>query len=171
MVTGMNGWLRALRHLCTGTLAQRRYFDVQTLQAIEQAVQACEARHAGEIRVVVEAGLSVAALWRGQTPRDRAIDVFSQLRVWDTEHNNGVLVYILLADRDVEIVADRGVGQPRIADEEWRVCCDVMEAHFRAGRFREGAIAGVEAVADVLARHPPERRGAGNELSDRPLLI
>lgn len=163
--------LRTLKHLCTGNVALRRAFDEQTLQGIAETVRACEQRHAGEIRVALEAGLSPGALWRGQTPRDRALDVFSELRVWDTEHNNGVLIYVLLVDRDVEIVADRGVGQPHVTPAEWEACCRVMETHFRAGRFREGILSGIEAVAQVLAAHPPARPGRGNELPDRPVVL
>lgn len=167
----MNPLIRSLKHLCTGTLALRRSFDADTLAAIEQAVKACESRHAGEIRFAVEASLSPGALWRGQTPRERAIEVFSTLRVWDTEHNNGVLIYVLLADHDVEIIADRGVGQPRVPAAAWESCCRVMESHFRAGRFRDGAVAGVEAVATVLAGYPPNRADAGNELPDAPAVL
>lgn len=161
---------RALGHLCSGNLVLRRRFDAGTLAAIETAVRHCEAQHAGQIRFAVEAGLPLSALWRDQTPRERALEVFSELRVWDTEHNNGVLIYLLLADRDVEIVADRGVAGAAVPAAEWERCCQAMEEHFRAGAFREGAIAGVEAVAAVLARHPPGRR-AGNELPDAPALL
>lgn len=167
----MSTLIRGLRHLFTGSLALRRSFDAATLAAIEQAVKACEARHPGEIRFAIEAALSPAALWRGTTPRERALQVFSELRVWDTEHNNGVLIYVLLADHDVEIIADRGVGEPRVPAARWEECCRVMEAHFRAGRFREGAIAGIEAVAEVLAGYPPNRPDAGNELPDAAVVL
>ncbi|MEQ1438345.1 TPM domain-containing protein [Fontimonas sp. SYSU GA230001] len=167
----MKAMSRILRHLCSGGFALRRRFGADTLAAIERAVRDCETRHAGEIRFAVEAALPLGNLWRGQAPRERAIDVFAQLRVWDTEHNNGVLIYVLLADRDVEIVADRGVAGGVVATDEWERCCRIMEDHFRAGRFREGAIAGIEAVADVLARHPPGPRSRANELPDRPVVL
>ncbi len=109
--------LRTLKHLFTGNLLLRRRFPAATLDAIESAIRQCESRHAGEIRFAVEAALPLSSLWRGQTPRERALEVFSQLRVWDTAHNNGVLIYLLLADHDVEIIADRGVGDARVAVE------------------------------------------------------
>ncbi len=163
--------LRTLKHLCIGSLWQHRCFPPATLDAIEHAIRQCESRHAGEIRFAVEAALPLAALWRGQTPRERAQEVFSQLRVWDTEHNNGVLIYLLLADHDVEIVADRGVGNARIAQSEWEHCCRVMEPRLAAGHYLDGAVAGVEAVAAVLQRHPPAHADVGNEQSDRPTLL
>ncbi len=162
---------RTLRHLSTGGLLLRKRFDAATLSAIEQAVRDCESRHAGEIRFAVEAGLSLSALWHDQSPQDRAVEVFSELRVWDTEHNNGVLIYVLLADRDVEIVADRGVAGGAVPQAEWEACCRIMEAHFHGGRFREGAMAGVAAVAEVLARHPPGAPGRRNELPDKPVIL
>lgn len=161
---------RAIRHLCSGKLSLRRRFGNDALAAIESAVRRVEAQHAGQIRFAVEAGLSLPALWRDQGPRERAIEVFSELRVWDTEHNNGVLIYVLLADRDVEIVADRGIAGGIVPAGEWEACCRIMEQHFRAGAFGDGAVAGIEAVAAVLARHPPGRR-AGNELPDAPVLL
>jgi uncharacterized membrane protein len=161
---------RIWRHLNTGTLALRRRFPEATLQAIEASIRAAEKAHAGEIRFAVEDSLPFTDVWRDVTPRQRAVAKFSELGVWDTASNDGVLVYVLLADRDVEIVADRGVGGGRVPQAEWEQCCRVMEDHFRAGRFREGAIAGVEAVAAVLARYPagPD---AGNELPDRPAVL
>lgn len=165
-------WPRWLRHLLSGPWVLRRSFPPQALAAIEQAVRACEARHAGEIRFAVETALDPVELWRGVQPRQRAEEAFARLRVWDTEHNNGVLIYLLLADHDVEIVADRGVAGARVPPAEWEQCCQVMEQHFRVGRFREGAVAGIEAVADVLARHgPPGPADVGNELPDRPALL
>lgn len=162
---------RVWRHLSTGTLAQRRAFPPDTLAAITAAVRACERRHAGEIRFAVEAALSPAAAWAGVSARTRAIEVFSQLRVWDTAHNNGVLIYVLLADRAVEIVADRGVAAGRVDPAEWQRPCTLMREAFRAGRYAEGAVAGIEAVADVLARHPPGEPDVGNEMADEPVLL
>lgn len=163
---------RWLRHLSSGPWLLRRRFPPPALDAIEQAVRACESRHAGEIRFAVEAALDPLELWRGVTPRQRAEETFARLRVWDTAHNNGVLIYLLLADHDVEIVADRGVGTGRVSQEQWEACCRVMEQHFRDGRFRDGAVAGIEAVAAVLAAHPPQDPAdTGNELPDRPALL
>lgn len=162
---------RSLRHLATTPWQVRRAFSPSTLAAIQDAVRACEARHPGEIRFAIEGALPLPRIWRGLTPRLRALEVFAELGVWDTEHNNGVLVYVLVADRAVEIVADRGVGDARVPPAEWQACCRQIEAEFRAGRFAEGAIAGVQAVADVLARYPPARADVGNELPDAPVLL
>ncbi len=162
---------RILRHLAMTPWRQRRRFPDATLKAIERAVAECERRHAGEIRVAIEGALSLAAVLRGQTPRQRAHQVFADLGVWDTEHNNGVLIYVLLADRDVEIVADRGVGDARVPAAQWQDCCRLIEAEFRAGRFEQGLIAGIGACADVLGRHPPARPDHGDELPDAPVLL
>lgn len=148
-----------------------RQFPAVTLAAIENAVRAAERRHAGEIRFVVEGGLSPAELAQGVSPRQRAIALFAQLHVWDTEHRNGVLIYVLLADRDVEIVADRGVAGGRVPAADWEACCRVMETHFAAGAFEAGALAGIDAVAGVLARFPPDRPDAGDELPNAPVLL
>lgn len=162
---------RIWRHLNTGTRAVRRHFPAEALAAVEAAVRAAEARRAGEIRFAVEDSLPFTDLWRGLSPRERAMQKFAELGVWDTARNDGVLVYLLLADRDVEIVADRGAGGGRVPPPEWEACCRVMEEHFRAGRFREGAVAGIEAVAAVLARQPPGPADAGNELPDQPAVL
>ncbi len=162
---------RIWRHLNTGTRAVHRHFPPEALAAIEQAVRGAEARHGGEIRFAVEDSLPFPDLWRGLSPRQRAVQKFGELGVWDTRDNNGVLIYVLLADRDVEIVADRGVGAGRVAQDEWEHCCRVMEGHFREGRFREGAPAGIEAVAAVLARNPSGPPDAGNELPNLPAVL
>jgi uncharacterized membrane protein len=162
---------RALRHLMTPAWVARRRFPEATLDAIEAAIRAGERRHAGEVCFAVEAALDLPELWRGAGPRARAVEAFSELGVWDTHANNGVLIYVLLADHDVEIVADRGAAE-RIAAEEWERVCRAMEEHFRAGRFAEGAVAGVDAVSELLARHFPAtgERANPNELRDRPTV-
>ena len=162
---------RIWRHLNTGTAALRRRFPAAALAAIDAAVRDAEARIAGEIRFAVEDALPFPALWRGQTARERALEAFGELGVWDTRDNNGVLIYVLLADRDVEIVADRGAGGGKVPAAEWERCCQAMEQHFRAGRFPEGALAGIAAVADVLARHAPGTPDAGDELPNPPAVL
>ncbi|MBL6749839.1 MAG: TPM domain-containing protein [Nevskia sp.] len=162
---------RLWRHLVTGHLRVRRDFPAVVLERIEAAIKDCESRHAGEIRFAVEPALAPAQVCRGLAARQRALEVFSHLRVWDTEHNNGVLVYLLLADRAVEIVADRGAAGDRVAPAEWQAVCRAMEQHFRDGEFEQGAVAGIRGVAAVLARHPPGRRGTGNELPDKPVIL
>ena len=162
--------LRLMRHLSMGRAAVRRVFPLSALNAIEQAIHATETRHAGQIRFAVEASLELAPLLAGQTAQQRAVEVFSTLRVWDTEHNNGVLIYLLLADHDVEIVADRGI-HVRLGQEVWEEICHQMEAAFRAGHFEAGVLAGIHAVGEHLSRHFPAHSGKHNEMPDTPVLL
>lgn len=162
---------RWLRHLFTDRSAVQRRFPESTLTAIERAVKAAEATHAGQIRVVIEASLDGPRLWARETAAERALEVFSLLRVWDTEHNNGVLIYLLLADRDVEIVADRGI-HARCGQATWEAVCREMETAFRAGQFEAGVLAGVATVGAHLARHFPRTADSPvNELPDAPVLL
>lgn len=161
---------RILRHLFTPPWRVRRAFPARSLRAIEAAIRSAERSHSGEIRFAVESALDLGPLWRGQSARSRALAVFSELRVWDTERNNGVLIYLLLADHDVEILADRGVAA-RVGPAEWERICREMEACFRAGRFEEGVIAGIRAVGSHLARHFHSVGGGDNELPDAPLVL
>ena len=126
--------------------------------------------HHGEVRFAVEASLDLAPLLKGVSARERAVSVFGELRVWDTEENNGVLIYLLLADRDVEILADRGV-HAKVGAEGWESICKEMEAEFRQGHFESGAIRGIEAVGRHLRKHFPSRGGDINELPDRPVIL
>ncbi len=160
---------RVLRHLFMPPWRTRVVFPAAALRAIEEAIRASERAHAGEIRFAVESALDPAPLLRGVSARERAVGAFSQLRVWDTAQNNGVLIYLLLADHDVEIVADRGIAA-RVAAAEWERICRQMEAHFRDGHFEQGAVAGIHAVGALLARHFPSAGGGVNELPDRPHL-
>ena len=161
---------RIMRHLSTGRAAVRRVFPSRTMDAIEHAIRTTEAQHAGQIRFAVEASLELAPLLAGQTAQQRAVDVFSKLRVWDTEHNNGVLIYLLLSDRDVEIVADRGI-HVKLGKEVWERICGEMEAAFRTGHFEAGVLAGIHAVGEHLSRHFPARSGKQNEMPDRPVVL
>jgi uncharacterized membrane protein len=161
---------RTLAHLFHPGYRLRRTFPTSTLQGIEAAIREAEAGHSGEIRFAIEPALPWPALMHGQSARDRAIDVFSQLRVWDTEHNNGILIYLLLADRDVEIVADRGVNA-RVAQEEWEAICRAMEKHFRDKQFEAGLLSGIHAVAVHLRRHYPKQSGDINEIPDQPVIL
>jgi uncharacterized membrane protein len=147
-----------------------RAFPPATLEAIQREVAAQEKRHRGEVCFVVETELTTGHLWRELTPRARAGELFALRGVWNTEENNGVLIYVLLADRDVEIVADRGIAQ-RVRPEEWQAICHEMEMAFAQGRFQEGAIGGVRAVSDLIARDFPADGEGMNELPDRPALI
>ena len=161
---------RLLRHWFTDEARVRRTFPAKSLAAIERAIGESERSHSGQIRFVVEASLETGELLRDMTARERAVDVFSHLRVWDTEHNNGVLIYVLLADRDVEIVADRGLGG-RVSDAEWQAVCRAMEDRFRAGQPAEASVQGVRAVGELIARHFPKSRGDRNEQPDQPVLL
>jgi len=148
----------------------RRYFPPKVLAAIEAAIKAGEATHSGQVRFVVEGALDGAPLFRNQPARERALDIFSQLRIWDTHHNNGVLIYLLLADRNVEIVADRGIDA-KVGAAGWENICRGMETDFRAGNFEGGVIKGVEAVSRELATHFPKVSGGPNELPDAPVVM
>ncbi len=162
--------LRIIKHLLIPDWWARRPFDSAVLAHIEAAVARSERQHRGEVRFAIEADLDPRALLKGITPRQRAIDVFSQLRVWDTEENSGVLIYVQLIDRDIEIVADRGINA-RVVQAEWEAICQRMESEFRAGRFEAGALAGIDEVTALLARHFPAREANPNELSDKPVVL
>jgi uncharacterized membrane protein len=164
------GVKRILRHLLTPPWRVRQVFPAATMKVLEQAIRDAETTHAGQIRFAVEATLAPGALLRRQSARERAVEVFSLLRVWDTEHNNGVLIYLLLADRDVEIVADRGVNR-RVVPQQWEDICREMEAAFGAGQFEAGVTAGVRAVSAHLARHYPAQGRQANELPDQPVIL
>jgi len=161
---------RFWRHTWMSPLQAARAFPPATLDAIQQAVAESEPRHRGEVCFVVEAELTTAQLWAEVDSRARARQVFALQGVWNTEENNGVLVYVLLADRKVEIVADRGVSAV-VPQADWDAICAAMQAAFREGRFREGAVAGVEAASALLERHFPATGPARNELPDRPIMI
>jgi hypothetical protein len=161
---------RLLRHLATTSARVRRAFPASALHAIEGAIAASETTHAGELRFVAEGSLDGLPLLRGQSARERAIELFARLHVWDTEHNTGVLIYVLLADRRVEIVADRGI-HARAGAEAWSAICRGMEVHFGAGDFGRGAVHGIEAVTQLLTRHFPLHPGDRNELPDTPVVL
>jgi uncharacterized membrane protein YgcG len=164
------GIKRIGKHLIANRSRVRRAFPAPVLAHIEQAIKASEATHAGQIRFVVEGALDGAPLLRNQAPRARAIDVFSHLRMWDTAHNNGVLIYLLLADRDVEILADRGIDA-LVSASEWQTICSMMEAEFGKGNFEAGVIKGIAAVTRQLAKHFPKRGASRNELPDAPVVM
>jgi len=161
---------RLIRHLATTRFSTRRRFPLPVRKAIEQAIGECEARHAGEIRFVVETAFDLPELWHDLAPRQRALRLFGQLGVWDTAHNNGVLIYLLMADRVVEIIADRGIAA-RVPQAEWGAVCRQMEHHFREGRFREGSIVGILGVGALLGRHFPGKGSGGQELPGQPVLL
>ncbi len=158
---------RVFRHLLRPDWLTRKALPDAALARVEVAVAASERGHDGEIRVCVEGALGLPALLRGVDARARAIEVFSDLRVWDTEANNGVLLYLLMADRDVEIVADRGFND-RVTVAEWETVCRDMEAFFARGEFEAGLLAGIANIDALIRRHFPYSRDKANELPDRP---
>lgn len=162
--------MRVLRHLLAPSSA--RMFPPDALERIAAAIAASEARHAGEICFAVEAALPLRQALVDHRPRERAIDVFTRLRVWDTEANNGVLVYMLLADRAIEIVADRGFNG-RVADGEWAAICAALQASMRAGDTEAGVLQAIDAISTLLERHFARLPGYvdSNELPDRPHLL
>jgi uncharacterized membrane protein len=161
---------RIFRHLLEHRWRERRIFTPKVLARIEQAIREGEATHSGQVRFAVEGALDGAPLFRNQSARERALVVFSQLRIWDTAHNNGVLIYLLLADRDIEIVADRGINA-KVGTEGWEKICAILEKEFRAGLFEYGVIKGIQEVSLVLAQHFPKKPGGTNELSDAPVVL
>ena len=161
---------RLLKHLALPPWLVGRSFTPTTMQAIEAAIANSERRHRGQIRFAVEASLELAPLWRGMTGRERAVEVFANLRVWDTEHNNGVFVYLLLADRDVEIVADRGI-HAAVGAAAWEEICRAMEGALREGQFETAVVQGIEAIGALLATHFPRHTPGANELPDAPVVL
>ncbi len=161
---------RTLRHLFSTRWGTRRQFNAAVLARIEEGISRLERLHAGEIRFAIESAFDLPELWYGLTPRQRAVLVFGQLGVWDTEGNNGVLIYVLMADHAVEIVADRAIAA-RVPQAEWDAVCREMETHFRAGRFGEGADAGIASVGRLLAAHFPGRGGDRDEQPNAAVLL
>ena len=176
----MAGLIPLLRHLWLDADDVARILGADTLRQVEAQVGESERRHAGEICVCIEASLPVSYLWRhlrARVPlativRERALAQFGKLRVWDTEHNNGVLIYVLLAEHDIEIVADRGLAR-RVSPTEWQPVVDEMAAQFRAGRYAQGLARAIDAVGAALERHFPPTSGTAerdNALPDRPVI-
>jgi len=161
---------RIAKHLITPDWVARRAFPRAALERIGEAVRASERTHTGELRFAVEAGLDMRALLRGLTPRARAEEVFSRLRVWDTEHNSGVLIYVQLVDRRIEIVSDRGISS-RVPQSEWDAICRGMESAFRERRFEKGALDAIDRVTRLLAKHFPPQGENRDELPDKPVVL
>ncbi len=160
---------RFFRHVLTGPWTVRRHFSARDLEAIEASIKESESTHGAEIRFCVEAALDSHELRAGLSPRQRAEQVFAHLRVWDTAGNNGVLFYLLLADRDFEIVADRAVARV-IPDAEWQAICREVEDAFRSRKFMDGVTLGLRRISDKLRPHfPPSSRAS--ELSNRPVVM
>ena len=161
---------RFFKHLFGGAWQVRRRLPASALKSIESAIRESEKTHTGELRFVVEAVLHPYELLGGKTPRARAVEIFARLNVWDTEQNNGVLIYLLLADHDVEIVADRGI-HGYVGTQGWEAICHAMETAFRQGRFEEGMLAGIKEISAVLQKNFPADASDKNELSNEPLAL
>ena len=163
--------MRVLRHRLVDERDTRRLLGAAALARIEQRVAASERHHSGEIRVCIEAGLPLSYLWRGASARERAVAMFGKLGVWDTEQNNGVLIYLLLAEHRIELVADRGVSR-HVDAREWATITETMSEAFRKRDFEAGLLRAIDAVDTLLVRHYPVGEGAANrnELPDAPAL-
>jgi len=162
---------RILRHLWTPPQRVKQAFPPRVMGGIGLAIRESERRHRGQIRFAVESVLDWRRLARNEQPPERALEVFSRLGVWDTADNNGVLIYLLLADRHVEIVADRGI-HARVGSEGWDPICRLMEQSFAVGRFEEGVMQGIQAVTDILVKEfPAVGPATTNELPDEPVIV
>lgn len=166
-------WLRPYRfwrHLFTDHGTARRAFPAESLVRLKAAISAGEKTHSGQVCLAIEAALPPSLVLERVTPQARALEVFGRLRIWDTEENSGVLVYLLLADQDVEIVADRGIHR-KVGDEPWQAICRTMETEYSQRRFEQGTLAGIEAINALLARHFPRTASGDNEIPDDPVML
>lgn len=166
----MKTFSRLWRHVSTTTAAGRRAFPEETLKAIEEAITEGETRHRAEVHMIVEPALDVSALLGGMSSRERARELFSDYRVWDTEENCGVLVYVNLADHKVEIVADRGVGKI-IPSSEWEAVCRLMTRGFAQGEYHSSVIKALSRLNDLLEQHYPDDGSRHNQLPNRPVML
>ncbi|HNU12100.1 MAG TPA: TPM domain-containing protein [Rubrivivax sp.] len=165
----MKRWLRVLRHRWFDDRDARRMLDDAALDRLAERVRRSELGHGGEIRICIEGALPLPLVWRGTSVRERAIMMFGQLRVWDTEANNGVLIYLLRAERAIEIVCDRGVARV-VRQGQWDAIAARLGEALRAGRVEEGLAEAVDSVGELLRAHLISAPGAvGNELPDRPV--
>ena len=161
--------MRILKHRSYDEADVRRVLGDAALKRLEARVHDSEKLHSGEIRLCIEAGLPISYLWKRLSVRDRALAMFGKLRVWDTEHNNGVLIYLLYAEHAIEIVADRGL-KARVADAEWQRIIGAMREPLRAGKFEEGLGLAIDAIEALLEKHFPAGADATNpnELTNTP---
>ena len=167
----MSRLMRILKHRSYDEADVRRVLDNSALKRLEARVHDSEKKHSGEIRLCIEAGLPTSYLWKRLSVRDRAIAMFGKLRVWDTEHNNGVLIYLLYAEHKIEIVADRGL-KAHVPDAEWQAVIERMREPLRAGKFEEGLGLAIDTAEALLEKHFPVGAGAANpnELTNKPWI-
>ena len=161
---------RFWRHAFTDEKHVARAFSADAMKRIESAIEAGEATHRGQVGVAIEAALPLPRVLRNVSPRERAIEVFGSMRIWDTEENNGVLLYLLLADHDVEIVADRAIHR-RVGEGAWEAICQRMESAFREGRFLEGVEVGIREISALLAEHFPGDARDADEIPNKPAVL
>jgi uncharacterized membrane protein len=161
---------RAIKHLASTTAAGRRAFPAASLTAIQHQIGQGEKIHRAEIRLIVEAALDLDAVFRGTSNRQRALELFAQYGIWDTEDNCGVLIYVNLAEHAVEIVADRHVGR-RIDKTQWRALCNTMTQGFARGEFHESTLAAIDALNALLAEHFPATGAGPNQLPDQAIML
>lgn len=161
---------RALRHLFTTNRAGKKAFPEATLQAIQEVITEGEKLHRAEVQLIVEPSLPLSEIWEGTSSRERAIDLFSLHRIWDTEENSGILIYIDLADHQVEIVADRGIDHITSSDE-WASVCSTMTSGFAQGNYHDSAIAALKLLNDILHDHLPDTENLPNQLPNRPIIL
>jgi hypothetical protein len=161
---------RIIKHLCAPRWAVTRMFPAAAMKAIGKAIRESERLHDGELRFAVEGGLKLWLLLHERTPRARANEIFSQLRVWDTEHNSGVLIYVQTVDRHIEIIADRGINA-KVEQRQWEAIAGRMQTEFRAQRYEAGVIEGMREITALLARHFPPTGANPDELPDAPVVL
>jgi len=161
---------RIIKHVFTPRWAVTRMFPAAAMKAIENAIRESERSHDGELRFAVEGGLKLWLVLHERTPRARAIEIFSQLRVWDTEHNSGVLIYVQAVDRHIEIIADRGINA-KVEQRQWEAIAGRMQTEFRAQRYEAGVIEGMREITALLARHFPPTGANPDELPDAPVVL
>ena len=161
---------RLIKHMISHGRKVGSHFSSKDLEVITKAILQSESQHTGQICFAVEGAMDMSSLLKNQSPRDRAIEVFSRLKVWDTEHNNGVLIYVLIADHAVEIVSDRGINK-RVDQSEWQAICHDIESKFAKGGYQQGVLSGIDKLTQVLHQHFPRTRSSTNEISDIPVIL
>jgi uncharacterized membrane protein len=161
---------RMMRHLSTTRTAGKRAFPAATLAAIQAAITDGEALHRAEVRLIVEPSLTLQTVLEGMSSRERAIELFTLYRVWDTDENCGVLIYINLADHQVEIIADRGIGRA-VAKEDWQAVCKTITHGFARGNYHDSVLAGLAQLNALLKAHFPADGARANELPNRPVML
>lgn len=163
--------MQIAKHMFAGRRLTYKFFSADTLRLIEEAIHESELQHRGEIVVAIEAGLPLRALLECRSPRERAIEVFSRLRVWDTEDNAGVLIYLLLVEGRIEIVADRGVSN-LVGEKYWRDVCRTIEDSLRIGEGKNAVLNGINLVSAYLKKHFPRDTPAKDAgLPDEPVIL